>query len=64
MVDITCEGKEPFEGIGDVRFDLLRRHAGVKRYDYDDWNLDFGKQVHGHAGDGCDPYDRDHETQH
>ena len=54
MIDSGGQGKEPLEGVGDVRFDLLRRHAVIEGRHQHHGNIDGRKHVHrhlGHAGD-------------
>ena len=51
MIDAAAERKESLERIGDVGFDLLRRHAVVKRRDDHDRNVDLRKKIDRHARD-------------
>ena len=43
VVDTAAEGEEPFVAVGDVRFNLLRRHARVKGCNDDDRDVDLGE---------------------
>ena len=52
VVDAAAQREEPLEGIRDVGFNLLRRHAVVKRRHHDNGNLDLGKQIDRHARHG------------
>ncbi len=64
VIDIASQSEEALEGIGDVGFDLLRRHAAVERRHHDHGNLDLREQVHGHA-EHCGHADHnDAEAQH
>ena len=49
VVDVAAQREEALEGVGDVAFDLLRRHAAVERGHHDDRNLDLRKQIDRHA---------------
>jgi hypothetical protein len=40
VIDVSAERKESLEGVGDIGFDLLRRHARVKSGNYDDRHID------------------------
>ena len=64
MIDVAAQREEALKRIGDVAFDLLRRHAAVERGHDDDRNLDFGKQVHRHAIHGSDADHNNGEAEH
>jgi hypothetical protein len=64
VVDITAQSEKAFEGIGDIGFDLLRRHTRVKGGDHHDRDLHRRKQIHGHLHGGGDTHNRDNQTQH
>ena len=49
VVDVGGQGEEALEGIGDVGFDLLRRHAVVERGHHHHRHVDLGKQIDRHA---------------
>ncbi len=54
VVDAAGQREEALERVGDVRFDLLRRHAAVERGHQHHGNVDRRKHVHrhlNHAGD-------------
>ncbi len=62
MIHAAGQGEKPFEGIGNVRFDLLRRHAGIKRSYDDDGNVDGRKKVNRHTHEGHGANDGHHEA--
>src|ERR1022692_389054 len=64
MVDATSQGEKSLEGIGNVGFNLLRRHAGIKRRHDHYGDIDVGKEVHRHAYDGRHANHRDDKAQH
>ena len=64
VVDAACQREQSFEWVGDVGFDLLRRHAGIKRGDDHDRNVDRRKQIHGHAHKRHGAHDGDAQTDH
>ena len=64
VVHVGGEGEEALEGIGDIRFDLLGRHAVVEGGDDDHGHVDVGEEVDGHAEQVHDAHDRDDEAQH
>lgn len=64
MIYAAGQRKPTFKRIGDIGFDLLRRHAGVKRGDDDDWNIDRRKEVNRHTNQGNGADDDDDQTQH
>ncbi len=57
VIDAAAKGEESLEGIGDVRFDLLRGHPVVKGGDEDDGNIDGRKHVDGHLREAGDSQD-------
>jgi hypothetical protein len=61
---INAAGKceEAFKGIGDVCFDLLRRHAGIKGSNHYNGNVDGRKKVDGHAHESHGADDGDDEA--
>ena len=67
VIDPAAEREKALEGIGDVRFDLFRRHAVVERRHHHDRNVDVGKQIdrhadeRGHADHGDDQAHHDDE---
>src|ERR1700733_1138580 len=64
VVDIGAEGEETLEGVGDVAFDLLRRHAGVERGNDDDRNINGREEIDRHGDDVDDADDEYHESDH
>src|SRR4029077_16813343 len=59
VINAAGKGEETFKGVGDVCFDLLRRHAEIKGSHHDNGNVDGRKKVDGHAheSDGADDGD-------
>ncbi len=57
VIDAAAKGEESFEGIGDVRFDLLRGHPTVKGGDEDNGNIDGRKHVDGHLREAGESQD-------
>ena len=55
VIHAAGQREKSFERVGNVRFDLLRRHAAVKRGHQHDGNIDGGKHVHGHARQAGQP---------
>ncbi len=49
VIDVGAQREEALEGVGDVGFDLLRRHAVVERGDNHHRHVDLREQVHRHA---------------
>ncbi len=64
VVDAAAQGKKSLERVGNVRFDLLRRHAVVKRGDQHDGNIDRRKHVHRHLHEAGDAEHADKKTNH
>ncbi len=64
VIDVGAEREEALEGIGDVAFDLLRRHAGVEGGDDDDGNIDGREEIDRHGDDVDDADDQHHERDH
>ncbi len=64
VVDAAAQREEALEGIGDVGFDLFRRHAVVERGDHNDRNVDVGKKIDRHARDGRHADHRDDQANH
>jgi hypothetical protein len=64
VIDIGAEGEKALEGVGDVAFDLLRRHAGVERGNDDDGNIDGREEIDRHGDDVDDADDQYHESDH
>ena len=64
MIDIGGQREEPLEGVGDVGFNLLRRHAVVERGHHDDGHVDAGEQIHRHAGNVDRANQRHNQAQH
>ncbi len=64
VVDVAAQSEKSLEGIRDVGFNLLRRHAGVKGGHDNDRDIDLREQVHGHAHHGGDANHRDHQADH
>jgi hypothetical protein len=64
VIDIAAEGEKALESIGDVTFNLLRRHAGIKGGYDDHGNIDLREEIDGHANDGRDTHNRDYQTKH
>ena len=57
MIDAAAQREKSLEGIGDVRFDLFRRHAVVERGHQHDGNIDRRKHVHRHLRQAGNPQD-------
>ena len=49
VIHVGGQREEALEGVGDVGFNLLRRHAVVERGHHHHRHVDVGKQIHGHA---------------
>ena len=64
VIHIRSQGEEALEGVGDVRFNLLRRHTVVKRSDHDHWHVDAGEKVDRHAEQVEHADQHHHETKH
>ena len=64
VIHIGGQRKEALEGVGDVGFDLLRRHAVIERSHHHHRHIDVGKQVHRHAHHGHRSNQRHHQAQH
>ena len=64
VVDIRAQGKESLKGVGDVGFDLLRRHAVVESRHHHHRHIDLGKQIDRHAGNVDHADQHDHQAQH
>ena len=60
VIDIVAQGKETFKRIGDVRFDLFRRHPGIKGGDHYNGKVDRGKKVYRHVDNADHAYQGDH----
>ncbi len=68
VIDSAAQREETFERIGDVGFNLLRRHSGVERRHHHHGNVDGGKEVDGHAhqrhcADDCHHQTRDNDEE-
>src|SRR5271165_3401724 len=63
MIDAAPQRKESFERIGDVSFDLLRRHPRIERCHHDYRDIDRGKQIDGHAYQRHRAHDRYHQAE-
>ena len=63
MLNAAAEREKSFEAEGDAVFHLLRRHAGIKRRDHDDWNVDRREHVDRHARDADRAQNRDDEAR-
>jgi hypothetical protein len=48
MVDAAGQREEPFQGVGDVGFDVLGRHARIERRHHDFRQVDRREQIHRH----------------
>ena len=64
VIDSAAQREESFECIRDVRFDLLRRHAAVKRRHLYDRNVDRRKHIHGHLDEGGESQHAHEEANH
>src|ERR1700692_1223058 len=64
MVDIAAQGEESLKRIGYVRFNLLRRHPGIKRRHHYNRDIDLREQVNRHAHHGGHADDRNDQAQH
>ena len=62
VIDAAGLGEEAFQWIGDVHFDVLRRHAVVKRRHHHFRQVDGRKQIHRHAGKSVDADDRQRQA--
>src|SRR5580704_5242457 len=63
MIDVRAQGKESLKGVGDVRFDLLWRHAIVKSGHHHHRHIDLWKKVDWHTGD-VDHANQQHDQAH
>jgi len=64
VVDVRGQREETLERVGDVGFDLLGRHAVVKRSHHNHRHIDLGKQVDRHTHDIHYADKRYHQAQH
>src|SRR6185437_4741805 len=64
MLDAAAQREESLERIGNVGFDLLRRHSVVEGRDHDDRDIDLGKKVDRHARQRHSSNDRNHQAEH
>ena len=64
VVDAAGKGELALEMVGDVGFNLLRRHAGVEGGDGDHRQVDGREHVDGHIRDTDGAEDRDEESEH
>jgi hypothetical protein len=64
VVDIGAQSKKTFKGVGNVGFNLLRRHAVVERGYYHYWHVDLGKQIHRHLSDVDRSHKRNQQAKH
>jgi hypothetical protein len=49
VIDAGGEGEEAFERIGNIKLDILGRHAGIKRRHHRLGQIDRRKQIDRHA---------------
>ena len=64
MVDTASQGEKTLERVSDIRFNLLRRHAGIKRRHHNHGDVDVGEQIHRHACHGRYPDHGNDQAQH
>jgi hypothetical protein len=64
MIDAAAQREEPLEWIGNVGFNLFRRHAVIERCHHHHRNLDLRKQIHRHARHGDRANNGDDHAQH
>ena len=64
MLNPAGQREEALQVIGDVAFDLLRRHAGVERGHSDYRDVHGREQIHGHAQNRHATQDRDNHADH
>ena len=64
MIDAAGQGEEAFQRVGDVDFDVLGRHAGIKRGHHHFRQIDGREKVHRHARQAGHPNDQEHQADH
>ncbi len=64
MIDVAPEREKAFKRIGDVCFDLLRRHAAVEGRNDHHRNLDLRKEIYRHSRNCRDTDHDNRQTQH
>ena len=57
MIDAAGLGEKALQWIGDIHFDVLRRHAGVESRHHHFRQVDGRKQIHRHAEKSVDADD-------
>ena len=62
VVDAAGEGEEALQVIGDVAFDLLRRHSRVERRHDDHRNVHRREHVHRHSRDAAHAQNQDDQA--
>jgi hypothetical protein len=62
VINAAGQGEEAFERVGDVDFDVLGRHAGVKRRHHHFRQINGRKKVDGHAHQAGDAQHQQHQT--
>ncbi len=48
VIDVGGQGEEALEGVGDVGFNLLRRHAAIESGHHHHRHVDLGEKIDGH----------------
>jgi len=64
VIDAGGKREEPFEGIGDVGFDILRRHTRVKRRHHNFGQIDGREKIDGHVRQTGSPDDHEGQAEH
>src|ERR1700676_4881078 len=64
MVDSACQCEEAFKRVSDIGFDLLWRHAAVKRSHQNHRDIDRRKHVHRHSSHAGQPENANEQTNH
>ncbi len=64
VLDVASQREETLEPAGDVRLDLLRRHAGIKRCDHHDGDVHGREHVHRHSRETGYADHGNHQAEH
>ena len=64
MVDIGAQSEEALEGVRNVGFDLLWRHAVVERGHHHYRHVNLGKQIHRHLSNVDHSHKRNQQAKH
>src|SRR5580698_5130907 len=64
VIDVAAQREEALIAVRNVGLDLLRRHARVERGNDNHWNLNWRKEIDGHADNGSNAHHDDGQTDH